>query len=164
MTLKNTCSILRQALGIISKPLVNSNWNYRPKMLNLGQNQRIFFLWNIEVWWMTSKNNRAPLPNYAKLYPLFQSHQWIHIGVTVWKCSIRVKICNFFILCDLEIWWMTLKNNRAPFLYCFKLCASFYNHLCIWIGVTVWKTPIWAKSIILLSHVTLKFDLWSWEK
>ena len=35
---------------------------------------------------------------------------------------------QFFVLCDLEIWRMTLKNNRAPLLCCFKLCASFHSH------------------------------------
>ena len=29
---------------------------------------------------------------------------------------------------DLEIWWMTWKNNRAPFLYYIKLCAPFQIH------------------------------------
>ena len=32
---------------------------------------------------------------------------------------------RFFSPCDLEIWWMTLENNRAPLLYYIKLCASF---------------------------------------
>ena len=48
---------------------------------------------------------------------IFQSHGWIWTGVTVWKRSIPVKIGNFFVPCDLEIWWMTLENNRAPPLY-----------------------------------------------
>ena len=30
--------------------------------------------------------------------------------------------------CDLEIWWMTLKNSKAPLLYYIKLCASFQIH------------------------------------
>ena len=30
---------------------------------------------------------------------------------------------HFFVPCDLEIWRMPLKNNRAPLLCCFKLCA-----------------------------------------
>ena len=30
--------------------------------------------------------------------------------------------------CDLEIWRMTLRNNRAPFLCNFKLCALFRSH------------------------------------
>ena len=33
-----------------------------------------------------------------------------------------------FVLCDLEIWWMTLENNRASLLCCFKLCATFHSH------------------------------------
>ena len=35
---------------------------------------------------------------------------------------------RFFVPCDLEIWWMTLENNRAPRLYYIKLCASFQIH------------------------------------
>ena len=35
----------------------------------------------------------------------------------------------FFGLYDhLETLWMTLKNNKAPILFYFKLCASFHNH------------------------------------
>ena len=47
--------------------------------------------------------------------------------------------------CDLEIWWMTLKNNRAPLLYYIKLCASFRSHCWIQTGGTVRKRPIWVK-------------------
>ena len=35
---------------------------------------------------------------------------------------------RFFSPCDLEIWWMTSKNNMAPLPYYIKLCASFQNH------------------------------------
>ena len=35
---------------------------------------------------------------------------------------------RFIAPCDLEIRRMTLKNNRAPLLCCFKLCASFPSH------------------------------------
>ena len=47
--------------------------------------------------------------------------------------------------CDLEIWWLTLENNRASLLCCFKLCATFHSHWWIQTGVTVWKRPIWVK-------------------
>ena len=49
-----------------------------------------------------------------------------------------------FCSCDLEIWWMTLENNRAPLLYYTKLCA-FRTHWWIQTGVTVRKRPIWVK-------------------
>ena len=44
--------------------------------------------------------------------------------------------------CDLEIWWMTVENNRAPFLYANKFCASFKIHAWIQIRVTVRKHSI----------------------
>ena len=50
-----------------------------------------------------------------------------------------------FVPCDLEIWWMTLENNRASLLCCFKLCATFHSLRWIQTGVTVRKRPIWVK-------------------
>ena len=67
---------------------------------------------------------------------------------------------RFFEPCDLEIWRMTLKNNRAPLLCYFKLCAAFRTHWWIQTGVTVRKHPIWVKFDVFYSRVTLKFDGW----
>ena len=64
---------------------------------------------------------------------------------------------------DLEIWQMTLKNNRAPLQCYFKLCASFCSHWWIQTGVTVLKRPIWVKFGDFKSRVTLKFDGWPWK-
>ena len=50
-----------------------------------------------------------------------------------------------FVPCDLEIWRMTLENNRAYLLCCFKLCATFHSHWWIQTGVTVRKRPFWVK-------------------
>ena len=59
--------------------------------------------------------------------------------------------------CDLEIWRMTFKNNRAPLLSIIKLYASFHHHMWIQTGVTVRKRLSWV-----LTSVTLTFDLWPW--
>ena len=67
---------------------------------------------------------------------------------------------RFFSPCDLEIWWMTPKNNRAPLLCYFKLFASFRSHWWIQTGVTVRKRLIWVTIDAFLSRVTLKFDEW----
>ena len=105
--------------------------------------QRFLELCDLEIWRMTLKNNRAPLQCYFKLCASFCSHWWIQTGVTVRK---RLgQIWRFLEPCDLEIWWMTLKNNRAPLLCYFKLCASFRSHWCIETWVTVRKRPIWVK-------------------
>ena len=59
---------------------------------------------------------------------------------------------------------MTLKNNRAPLLCYFKLCALFCSHRWIQTGVTIQKRPIWVKMVIFFNRVTLKFDGWPWNK
>ena len=105
---------------------------------------------------MTFKNNRAPLLCCFKLCASFHSHQWFQTKVTVRKCSIRVKIDDFFAPFDLEIWQMTLKNKRAPLLCCFKLCASFHSHWWIQTWVTVRKRPIWV-------NISDFFPVWPWN-
>ena len=69
---------------------------------------------------------------------------------------------RFFSPCDPEIWWMTSKKYRAPFLHYIKLCASFQSYRWIQIGVTVRKCSIWVRigDFFFLSRVTLKFDGW----
>ena len=49
---------------------------------------------------------------------------------------------RFFVRCDFEIWWNTLKNSRAPVLCYIKLCASFQSHRWIKTGDIVRKRSI----------------------
>ena len=76
-------------------------------------------------------------------------HHFVPIGE--FKLELQSETLNsgqnrpFFELCDLEILRMTLKNNRAPLLCYFKLCASFLSHCWIQTWVTVRKRPIWVK-------------------
>ena len=162
----------KQALCIISCPLVNSNLSYSPETVNSGQNRRFFEPCDPEILRMTLKNNRASLLCYFKLCASFRTHWWIQIGVTVRKRPIWVKFDDFysqsegfescdwpivrkrpilgqnrwcFVPCDLEIWWMTLENDRVSLLCCFKLCATFHSHWWIQTGVTVRKRPVWVK-------------------
>ena len=70
---------------------------------------------------------------------------------------------RFLVPRDLEIWRMTLKNNRAPLLCYFNHCASFHNHRWIQTPLTVRKRPIWVEIGDFWSRVTLKFDVWHWK-
>ena len=186
----------------------------RPSNLTqIGFKSSIFQSCDLEIWLMISKNYRAPLLHYIKLWASSQTPRWTRTAVAVWKRSIRVKIGDFFprvtlkfngwawktigILfyvtlsclhhskaigefklklqsgnaqfrqffapCDLKIWWITLKNNRAPLLCCFKLYASFHNHWWIHTKVTVRKRSIRVKIGNFLSRMTLKFDEWPWK-
>ena len=114
-------------------------------LLKLDSNRQFFSLCDLEIWWMTPKNNRAPLLCYFKLFASFRSHWWIQTGVTVWKHPIWIQIDNFFEPCNLEIWQMTLKSNRTHLPCCFKLCTPFRSHWWIQTGVTVQKRPSWVK-------------------
>ena len=53
---------------------------------------------------------------------------------------------------------VTAKNNRAPNLHHFKLCASFQSHRWIQTGVTVRKRPIRTKSVIFF--VPCDLEIW----
>ena len=161
-------------------------------MLNSGKNLWFFVPHEIEIWWMTLKNNSAPLQYCIKLCAAFQSHWHIQTEVTVWKPSIRVKIgvklCASFqihwgsqtwvtawkwssrvkigdFFCPTWPWKLSydLENNRAPLLCCFNLCASFHSQWWIQTGVTARKRPICFKNTNFFSHVTLKFDGWPWR-
>ena len=112
---------------------------------------------------MISKNNRAPFLYYINLCVSFQIHRWIQTEVTLRKRSIGVVIGDVFVPYDLEIWWMTLENNRAPLLYYIKLCASFQIHPWIETEGTVQKRSIGVKIGNFFSRVTLKFDGCPWK-
>ena len=73
---------------------------------------------------------------------------------------------QFFSQCDLEIWRMTPKNNRAPLLCYFKLFVSFCSHWWIQTGVTVWKRLIWVKidaNTQFGSNSTIFRAVWPWN-
>ena len=52
---------------------------------------------------------------------------------------------QWFVPCDLEFSWMTLKNNRAPLICFLELCASFYSNRWIQTGVTIRNHPNQVK-------------------
>ena len=85
-------------------------------------------------------------------YPLVNSN-WSYSPETPNLGQIR----RFLAPCDLEIWRMTFKNNRAPLLSNIKLYVSFHHHMWIQTRVTVRKRLSWV-----VTSVTLTFDLWPW--
>ena len=67
---------------------------HSPEMPNLGQIWRFLEPYDLEIWRMTFKNNRAPLLCYFKLCAAFRSHWWIKTA-RVRKCPIWVKFDAF---------------------------------------------------------------------
>ena len=159
---QGTPSILHQALCIISNPSLKSNLSYSPEMLNSGQNWWIFVPGELEIWWTTLKNNRAPLLYCIKLCASFQGHGWIQTGVTVRKRSIRVDIGNFLSRVTLKFgrWpWKTtghLSYAASSFVYHFIAIGEFKLEL------QSRNAQFGSKSTIFLPPVSLKFDRWPW--
>ena len=129
-------------------------------LLKLDLNRRFFSPCDLQIWWMTQKNNRAPLLCYFKLFASFRSHWWIQTGVTVWKRPIWVNI-------DAFLSRVTLKFDGWPSKtigHLFYATSSFVQHF-VAIGefkleLRVRKRPIWVKCYVFYSRVTLKFDGW----
>ena len=136
---KGTSCMLRQALYIISKPFVNSNWSCRPQTLNSGQNGQFIvplWPWNLR---MTQKNNRAPLLCYFKLCLLFCNCWWIQTGVTVRKLPICVKI-------GISFSRMTLKFDGWPWNttgHLFYATSSFVLHF---VAIDEFKLELWSGN------------------
>ena len=108
------------------------------------------------------QNGVAPfLPLFSLLHILIVTRQiW-----RIWKLRLAFspetpnlgQNRRCFVPCDLEIGWMTLKNNRTYLLRCFTFSATFHSHRWIQTGVTVRK-----RLSGVLTSVTLTFDLWPW--
>ena len=107
---------------------------------------------------VTSKLNVWPRKIIGHLF--YTSSSFVHHfkSISEFKLELQPGNDNFFELCDLAIWRVTLKNNRAPLLCYFKLCAPNCSHWWIQTGVTVR-----SNSTIFKSRVTLKFDGWPWK-
>ena len=100
-------------------------------LLKFDPNHQVFIPFDLEIWCMTSKNDRAPLLYYIKLCASFQIHQWIETEFTVRKRSIRVKIGNLLSCVTLKFdgWpWKTIGHlfyTTPSFVHHFKSMGEF---------------------------------------
>ena len=148
----------RSVHHFVSHQLIQTRVTVRKRTIWVtGENRRIFVPYDLDTWRMAVKNNRTPLLCHFKLCASFHSHRWIQTRVTVRKRQIWVKIGDFFVLCDLEFWRMTSKNNRAPLL-----CHCIFVHH--FIAMCEFKLELRSENAqtgakFVLTSVTLTFDL-----
>ena len=62
---------------------------------------------------------------------------------------------RFFSLCDLEIWWLTLKNNRAPLI----ATSSFLHHF---VAIRNFKLELQFRNAKFGSNSTIVRAVWPW--
>ena len=123
-------------------------------------NHWVFSQNDLEIIWMTLKNNRVPLLGYIKICALLQSHQLIQTWVIVRKCSIQVKIGNFLSR-------VTLKFDRGHWNIIGHLFYATWSFVPHFAAISQFKLELKSrnakigwKSAILLFHVTMKFNAW----
>ena len=141
---------------------MNSNWSYSPETLNSGQNWQYFVPSDLEIWWMTLENNRAPLLYYIKLCASFQIHGWSWIWFTVRKRPIQVKIGDFLscVTKKLDGWhWKTIGHlfyNALSFMQHFKAISIIKLELQS-------GNPQFGSKLAIFYPITLKIDRWPWK-
>ena len=135
---------------------MNPNWSYSPETPNLGQIWRFFEPCDLEIWWMTLKNNRAPLLCYSKLCSSFRSHWWIQTWVTVPKRPIWVKIDDFFsrVTSKFDVW------PRKTIGHLFYATSSFVHHF---IAIGEFKLELKSRNAQSWSNSTIFSAVWPWN-
>ena len=105
MTLRNNREPLpcfwKLCVSYDNHPWIEIN-SYCPETLKLEPNPSFFCKCDREIWWMTFKNNRAPLLYYCKFFASYHSHLWIQTIFTVRKAQIGA-----IILLPLQPWSLT---------------------------------------------------------
>ena len=120
-------------------------------MTHLGRGW-LLFQWKIHAWpWnlMDEKTTTIGHLFYATLNFVQQSKSLVNQN---WGYSLETPNSGqrrryLFVPWDLEVWWMILKNHRAPLLCCVKLCASYFSHQWIQTEITVRKRWNWVKVV-----------------
>ena len=127
-------------------------------LLKLDSNRRFFSLCDLEILWMTLKNNGAPLLYYVKLCASFQIHQWIQTGVTVQKRSNQVEIGNFLSCVTLKLGVCPSKTigllfyTPSSFVHHFKASVNSncsYSRETPNLGQNQWFfCPVWPSNLM----------------
>ena len=99
-------------------------------LLKFDTNHRFLTPHDFEIWWITSRIIEHLFYTTLSLVHHFKSISEFKLELQSGNIHLRSKSAIFAIY-DFEIWWMALKNNRAPLLCYVKLCASFQCHLWI---------------------------------
>ena len=148
--------MLLQALCSISEPLVNSKWSYSPETTNLGQIRQFLEPFDLVIWRMTLKNNRASLQCYFKLCASYRSHWCIQTWVRVRKRPIWVKFDDFYCRVTLKFdgWpWKTIGQL-------FNATSSFVHHF---LAIGEFKLELQSGNAQFGSNSTIFRAVWPWN-
>ena len=125
----------------------------RPSNLKLDSNRQFFRPCDCEIWWMTSKNNRALFLYYVKLCASFPIHWWIETGFTVQKHPIQVEIGDMLSRVTLKFYgwpWKTIGHL-------FYATSSFVQHF---VAIGEFKLKLQSGNAQFGSKSTIFLAVW----
>ena len=146
--------MLCQALSIISKPPVNSNWSNNPEMLNLSKIWQFFVPCELEIRWMTSKNNRAPFLCYLKLSASFHGHRSIHISYSPETLNSGKKNLSCVTLKFKGCRWKAIGHP-------FYATSSFVHHF---VAISQFKLELQSGNSVQNRQFFIQYDLKIWRR
>ena len=129
----------------------------------LDPNRQLFGRCDFEIWQMTMKNNREPLPCSLKLCVSFHSHPIIWIGATNRKRSNQGQSVSFSprVTFKFDRWpWKTIGHlfyATQSFMHNFVAICEFK------IELQSGNTQFGLKLVIFVSRATLKFVRRPWK-
>ena len=124
-----------------------------PETLNSGQNRPFSVLCDLEIWWMTLKNNRAPLLCYFQFVHHFKAISEFKTELLSGNSQFGSKSTIFFYQCDLEIWQMTLKKIR----HLSQPTSSFVHHFA---AIGEFKLELWSGNGQIGSKLANFLPMW----
>ena len=102
---QGTCLMLCQAVCIISKPSVNSNWSFSPEKLSLGENRRFFVLCELDRWhWKTIRRHFSATSSF------------VHHFKAICELKLELKSGNIQLGSKLAIFLETMATIKLIFL------------------------------------------------
>ena len=140
-------------------------------LLKLDPNRQFVSMCELEIWWMTSENYRAPIPHY-----IVQALCIIINPSVNWNWGYSSETLNssqksaIFVPCAIEIWLMTLKTIGHHFY----ATLSFVHHFKPSVNSNWSYSPVRPNSYVndwsygpetaklAFGLCDLDFDLWTW--
>ena len=142
----DTSFILHQALCIISKRCMNSNWSYSPETLNSVQKRRLLSR-------ETLKFDRWPWKTIGHLFNIASS--FVHHFIAIREFKLELQSGNVQFGAKSLFFWAVWPRKFEDDIE--KQSLAYHHHMWIQTGVMVQKRLNWV-----LTSVTLSFDLWLW--
>ena len=145
--------MLLQALCIISKPWVNSNWSCRLETLNSGQNRRHFVSCELEIWWMTSEKTGLLLYTTSSFVQYFKA-------MGEFKLELQSRNTRFG---SKSVTCVTLEFDGWPWKTIGHLLCGTSSFVHRFIAISESKLGLQSGNAQFGSKLAIFFPVWPWN-